>query len=73
MSSEKDDLIRESVRERYGDIARKGDAGCCGPSLDCCDTEMTDLIGIQNQQSSQMGYSDEELASVPEGANMGLG
>jgi SAM-dependent methyltransferase len=73
MSSAKDDLIRESVRERYGDIARKGDAGCCGPSLDCCDTEMTDLIGIQNQQSSQMGYSDEELASVPEGANMGLG
>lgn len=73
MSSAKDDLIRESVRERYGDIARKGDAGCCGPSLDCCDTEMTDLIGIQNKQSSQMGYSDEELASVPEGANMGLG
>jgi SAM-dependent methyltransferase len=73
MSSAKDDLIRESVRERYGDIARKGDAGCCGPSLDCCDTEMTDLISIQNQQSSQMGYSDEELTSVPEGANMGLG
>lgn len=73
MSSLKDDLIRESVRERYGDIARKGDAGCCGPSSDCGDTEMTDLINLQNQQSSQMGYSTEELASVPEGANMGLG
>ena len=73
MSSAKDDLIRESVRERYGDIARQGDAGCCGPSSDCGDTKITDLISIHNQQSSQMGYSDEELSSVPEGANMGLG
>jgi len=73
MSSAKDELIRESVRERYGDIARQGDSGCCGASSDCGDTELIDLISIQNQQSSQMGYSNEELASVPEGANMGLG
>ena len=73
MSSAKDELIRESVRERYGDIARQGDAGCCGSSSDCGDTELIDLISIQNQHSSQMGYSNEELASVPEGANMGLG
>ena len=73
MSSAKDDLIRESVRERYGDIARQGDAGCCGPSSACGDIAVTDLISIHNQQSSQMGYSDDELSSVPEGANMGLG
>jgi len=73
MSSAKDDLIQESVRERYGNIARQGDAGCCGPSSDCSDTEMTDLIRVQNRHSSQMGYSDDELTSVPEGANMGLG
>ncbi len=73
MSSAKDDLIRESVRERYGDIARQGDSGCCGPSSGGGDTELIDLISIQNQHSSQMGYSDEELTSVPEGANMGLG
>ncbi len=48
MSSAKDDLIRESVRERYGDIARQGDAGCCGPSSDCGDTKTTDLIRVQN-------------------------
>ncbi len=73
MSSAKDELIREAVRERYGDIARKGDAGCCGPSSDCGDSETIDLISIQNQHSSQMGYSDDELSSVPQGANMGLG
>jgi len=73
MSSAKDDLIRESVRERYGDIARQGEAGCCGPSSDCGDPETIDLIKVHNQQSSQMGYSDDELSSVPEGANMGLG
>lgn len=73
MSSAKNELIRESVRERYGDIARQGEAGCCGSSSDCGDTELIDLISIQNQQSSQMGYSNEELASAPEGANMGLG
>jgi len=73
MSREKNDLIRESVRERYGDIARQGDAGCCGPSSDCGDTKINDLIRVQNQHSSKMGYSDDELTSVPEGANMGLG
>jgi SAM-dependent methyltransferase len=73
MSQAKDDLIRESVRERYGDIARKGDAGCCGPSSGCGDQGVIDLIRVHNQQSSQMGYSDEELTSVPEGANLGLG
>jgi len=73
MSSAKDELIRESVRERYGDIARQEDSGCCGPSSGCGDTELINLISIQNQHSSQMGYSDEELTSVPEGANLGLG
>jgi len=73
MSSAKDELIRESVRERYGDIARQGEAGCCGPSSGSGDTELINLISIQNQHSSQMGYSDEELTSVPEGANLGLG
>lgn len=73
MSQTKDDLIRESVRERYGDIARQGTSGRPGPSSCCGDPEMTDLISIQSQQSSQMGYSDQELDSVPEGANMGLG
>ena len=73
MSQAKDDLIQESVRERYGDIARQGTSGRPGPSSCCGDPGMNDLISIQSQQSSQMGYSADELTSVPEGANMGLG
>lgn len=74
MSSARDDVIRDAVRERYGDIARKGKAGCdCGSSSCCEGAEAPPHAKTCNEQSSQMGYSMEELASVPEGANMGLG
>ena len=53
--------IHEIVRDRYGEIARKGQpiAGCCGPSA----AEIAERIG----------YSTTETAAVPEGANLGLG
>lgn len=74
MSSARDDVIRDAVRETYGDIARKSKAGCdCGPSSCCKGAEAAPHVKTYNEQSSQMGYSMEELASVPEGANMGLG
>jgi len=60
--------IKEMVRARYGGIAAAGDSGCCGPTSSCCgpaDTAQT--------KSRNMGYSDTELAAVPEGANLGLG
>lgn len=44
--------------------------GCgCAPS-GCCAGE---AHSPADATSSRLGYSDEELASVPEGANMGLG
>jgi arsenite methyltransferase len=52
--------IREKVREGYGAIARKG-GSCCGPS--CCDA---------NAVAREVGYSAEELAGLPDGANLGL-
>jgi SAM-dependent methyltransferase len=55
--------VKEMVRARYGGIAKDARSGCCAPS--CCDTGKS--------QSSQMGYSAEELAAVPEGADLGLG
>jgi len=74
MSSAKDDVIRDAVRARYGDIAREGKtAGDSVPSSCCEKTEAAAPAETYNEQSSQMGYSVEELASVPEGANMGLG
>lgn len=59
--------LREVVRERYGRIAAESDVGgCCGGGSSC---------GSSNPwpQSAKLGYSEIELESLPEGANLGLG
>ena len=60
--------IKEMVRARYGAIAAEVTGSCCEPATSCCGptTEATD-------KARRMGYSDEQLAIVPEGANLGLG
>jgi SAM-dependent methyltransferase len=64
--------VKEMVRARYGGIAEAaGRAACCGPAVSsCCDDAGS---GAPTDKSRQMGYSDAELAAVPEGANLGLG
>ena len=57
------DEIRASVRQHYGQVA-KMEASCCGP-VGCC--------GPNPEMSLALGYSAEELAAVPDGANLGLG
>jgi arsenite methyltransferase len=68
MSDIKKDEIKKAVKQRYGDIARTESS--------CCDNNNTidpfDLIQ-PDKQSTLMGYSPEELSSVPTGANLGLG
>jgi SAM-dependent methyltransferase len=59
--------IGKIVRERYGNIAKRG-SSCCGPAKPCCGS--TD--SAQNI-SRNIGYSEGELKAVPEGANLGLG
>jgi SAM-dependent methyltransferase len=54
------DRIRAEVRSAYGAVARQERGGCCGPSP----------VAIASQR---LGYSQEELAAVPEGADLGLG
>jgi SAM-dependent methyltransferase len=54
------DEIRAQVREAYARIAREG-RSCCAPGLSCAPA------------SSKLGYSEVELAALPEGADMGLG
>ena len=49
--------IKQMVRTRYGSIAAAS-SSCCGPEA---------------AKSARMGYSETELAAVPEGANLGLG
>jgi len=64
----KDEEIRKAVRESYGEIAVNDNAGC-GPASSCgCG-----CVSTQDTISKAIGYSDEELKAVPEGANLGLG
>jgi SAM-dependent methyltransferase len=62
--------IRETVREGYARIAqagvRKNDKPTCASS--CCCGEGVDPNGL----ARQVGYSEADLAALPEGANMGL-
>ncbi len=63
MNEQSKDEVRAVVREQYGKVARST-ASSCAPG--CCGGSNADM-------SLKLGYSAEELASVPEGANMGLG
>jgi len=70
MSTHEHDQIRQQVREAYGAVARAESGGCCTPSTGCCaplDDAVAQLL------SKGIGYSAEETAAVPEGANLGLG
>jgi arsenite methyltransferase len=59
--------IRSKVREGYGRIAASS-TSCCGPASSCCGTgNMAETIG------KTIGYSEEELKSIPQNANLGLG
>ena len=65
-----DTQIKEMVRTRYGGIAEAADTSCCAPATSCCGDAAP---GTPEGKSRQMGYSDAELAAVPDGANLGLG
>jgi arsenite methyltransferase len=72
MDSAKKDRLRSVVRDNYGKIAASGAAGCgCSTSSSSCCGAPAGLKAAEI--SLAMGYSDEEVAIVPEGANMGLG
>lgn len=67
------DTRRRQVRERYGAIASgarlslvPAESSCCGEGrgTSCCGDASV---------SVQMGYTPEQLAGLPEGANLGLG
>ena len=64
---EKKKIIIKAVKDHYGNIASKDEPCGCGTS--CCGSgDDLDAETI----AKQVGYSDEELANVPE-ANLGLG
>jgi SAM-dependent methyltransferase len=62
--------IKTMVRERYGSIAAAEPSSCCAPASSCC--APTTAPDAQDK-ARRMGYSADELAAVPDGANLGLG
>ena len=64
--SKKAASVKKIVRESYGKIAQTG-GSCCSTS--CCGSGGPAAENI----SKTIGYSEEEIGIVPEGANLGLG
>jgi SAM-dependent methyltransferase len=68
------EAVRAAVREGYRKIAAAGSprrssgGSCCGSTPGSCGSTPVD----SKQLARQIGYSAEELAALPEGANMGL-
>lgn len=58
--------IRKFVRDRYAGIARQG-GSCCGTGAACGSG------GLAESASRKVGYSEDDLESVPQGSNLGLG
>lgn len=65
-----EDQIRQQVRAHYGGIVEKSEQGeaCCAPGC-CGDTEAEKKVDY----GKMLDYTAEELASVPEASNYGLG
>jgi len=70
--SVKEDQIRQHIRESYSKVAEaSNEGGCCGVESSCCGVS-TD-IDINTVVSTRMGYSEDDVSSTPDGADMGLG
>lgn len=62
--------VKREVRSAYGGVAKANNQSeNCGNSRSCCGVSAKPDSGY----SQKLGYSQEELNSVPEGCNMGLG
>ena len=59
--------IKKKVREGYAKIAKQ-ETTCCGSIEVCCGK-----ANSPEEISKTIGYTEEQLQSVPEGANLGLG
>jgi arsenite methyltransferase len=68
------DAKRARVREHYRTIATGG--GCCssaGESSSCCEARASATCGGGTTAPERLGYSAQQIASLPDGANLGLG
>lgn len=69
MKKDLNDEVRQTVRNRYKQIAVQDvTSSCFEPGYGCCDAPAD-----YDQVSAKLGYSDEEMSVVPDGSNLGLG
>ena len=57
---------KQWVKDRYAAIAVESKTGCCD-SGGCCGSSTPKTV------AKQIGYGEEDVSAVPEGANLGLG
>jgi len=70
--SVKADSVRQHVRQSYAEVAEASNNGaCCGEEASCCG--VSDDAAINTLISTRLGYSEDDLANAPDGADMGLG
>jgi len=59
--------IKKKVKEGYAKVAKQ-ETTCCAPIDVCCDNTSTSV-----DISKKIGYTDDQLDSVPNESNLGLG
>jgi len=62
-----ENTIKKIVREDYAKVAKE-ESSCCTPVKQCCGN-----TNLAKDISKKVGYTEKEMESVPEGANLGLG
>jgi arsenite methyltransferase len=63
-----EEKVKKIVREGYAKIARK-EKSCCDTPTACC----SNGSDVSKEITRRIGYTEEEISSVPESANLGLG
>ena len=59
-------VIKKTVQNRYGQIANQK-SSCCSSEVYCGSSASPEDV------SKSIGYTEEQMQSIPEGANLGLG
>lgn len=59
--------VKKIVREKYASVAKRVSPSCCSAQSCCGSTERVQTV------NENMGYTEQEIKAVPEGANLGLG
>jgi len=63
-----EEKVKKIVREGYAKIANK-EKSCSGTPTSCC----SNGSDVSKEITRRIGYTEQEMGSVPEGANLGLG